>query len=1130
MVARRVGGATVGVCTACGQANRAGRKFCAECGARLTLNCTACGEPNEPNERFCGECGAPLAAGPPPQGETPSAPSTVADGGTGAAPSLHGERKQITVLFADVQGSMDLQERLGAEAWAGIMGRLAHILADGVRRFEGTVDKFTGDGVMALFGATVAQEDHARRACHAAWHLTTAIAAYSDELRSAQGLGLDVRLGLNSGEVVVCRIESGMQLDPMTLGHAVGLAQRMEALAQPGRTYLTEHTARLVEGWFHLGDLGLVTVKGAREPLQAYVLAGPIASPPAIRGGRGLGSAPLVGRARELGVLEDALAAAMNGEAQVIGVVGEAGVGKSRLCDEFARSAAARGLTVRRTTGVSHGRDVPLLPILALLRTTFGITETDAPSEAREKVTARLVSLDPGLTEALPLLFDFLEVPDPERPAPTLAPDVRMRRISDTLRRITQRRSERETLVLVFEDLHWFDQQSALFLERLVESFPGSRTLVVANFRPEFTAGWMRHSYYRQLPLGPLRDEAVVELIGGLLGVDLSLAPLLRVVVDSTGGNPFFVEEVVRTLVEVGVLARGPDGYRMTRPLQEVALPPSVQAVLAARIDRLRPMHKMVLQTAAVIGRVFAQSVLARVAGLSDEATEEAVYALRSAELVQEAATDPLTEYRFWHPLTQEVAYRSLLGERRARLHESVARTIVELEPDRLDERAALVASHFERSGRRLEAARWHARAATWALRSDLDEAMRRWRTSLALLEGLDETDEVVELGVTVRIRLVQWSARMGVAIEEIDDLVTTGRRLAARLGDISLLAGITQIPGTALFLAGRWAEARACFEEAAGLAGHTNDIDRMATLWMDGPIVCSFAGPLPEGLELAERVVDLCHGDHGVGVAYWGYSSLHSAIRTRADLLGVTGRLAEALAEIDRALTLAREHSEAEMACWVLSTYVRLLDLSGETRDSLALAQDAVRISEETGNRAFHLASLTAEGVALLAASRAKEAAATLSRGVDEGRARGLHFEEARQLAHLARARLACGDAAAARQSADAAVAVAGEQGARVLLCHALAVRARVRRVLDGPAVIGAVRADVDAGLALAAEVGAATYEPFLREELGRLREDGAELREAVRLYGSCGATGHARRLEGELTPRAGQRRPVAT
>ncbi|MGH9037443.1 MAG: AAA family ATPase, partial [Acidimicrobiia bacterium] len=957
--------------------------------------CGSCGATNEPGERFCGECGQALDAG-----------LAVA----AQAPSPEGERKQVTVLFADVAGSMDLQEQLDPEVWAGIMGRFVAILAEGVRRFGGTVDKFTGDGIMAIFGAPVAQEDHARRACHAAWHLTKAIGGYSEELRREQGVDLHVRLGLNSGEVVVGRVGDDITLDPTALGHTVGLAQRMEAMTEPGRAYLTEHTARLVEGWFRLADLGPRPVKGSREPLRAYALQGPAPSSPVLHGGRALGIVPLVARDRELAVLEEALAMATEGHAQVVGVVGEAGVGKSRLCEEFACSAAARGVTVRRSSGVSHGREVPLLPILALLRDYFGVTDDEA-AEAREKVTRRVLDLDPGLGDDLPLLLDFLEVADPAQPAPQLAPEVRMRRIFEALRRLVKRRSEQEVLVLLVEDLHWFDPQSEAFLERLIESYPGSRTLVLANFRPEFQAAWMGHSYYRQLPLAPLAPEATTELLTALAGTDPSLAPLAGPVAARTGGNPFFIEEVVRSLAEDGTLEGAPGAYRLARPLSgEIGVPASVQAVLAARIDRLPERERAVLQTASVVGRTFSAGILAAVAGLSGADLDAALAALCAAELLQE--TGGLSEYRFWHPLTQEVAYGTLLGAARRRLHAAVAQAVVALDRDRLDERAALVAHHYEAAGERGDAARWNDRAASWSLRTDLGEAQRRWRATISLLSGAPETPESIRLGVRARSKLLRYLARSGVEPAEADRLVEEARCMATSIGDASLPLVVVAMAATVRFFRGEVAAYLDSWREVLRLADALGD----ATLRSFGAVCVevgtSYVGPLSEGLGAFEAA-GLSAVDPAGGVVEFGFSMHDTGHTFRCLLLGLAGHLGEAGRLLSATRAFYRERPSPEWDAWTLSLVPRLADWTGEPDDAVgAAAHEAVRVAEESGFAAAHVTALQAMGVAELLYGNPSCAAATFDLALNEARGHGsgLH-EEASLLVYLTRALLAMGD-----------------------------------------------------------------------------------------------------------------------
>ncbi|HKY76019.1 MAG TPA: AAA family ATPase [Acidimicrobiia bacterium] len=1009
---------------------------------------------------------------------------------------------------------MDLQERLDAEVWARIMARFVGILAEGVRKYGGTVDKFTGDGIMALFGAPVAQEDHARRACHAASHLTRAIGEYSEELRREQGVELHVRLGLNSGEVVVGRVGDDVTLDPTALGHTVGLAQRMETMAEPGKAYLTEHTARLVEGWFEYEGLGPRLVKGATEPLGVYVLGAPI--PSAVR--RTVG-APLVGRARELATLEDALDMAGEGQFQVVGVVGEAGVGKSRLCEEFARWANDQGITVRRAAGVSHGRDVPLLPILAFQREYFGITDTDDPESARRKVTDRLLELDPGLEDVLPLLFDFLEVPVPDRRLAPMSPEVRMRRIFDAVRRITARRSARETHVLFFEDLHWFDSQSEAFLERLIESYPGSRTLVVANFRPEFSAGWMRHSYYRQLALSPLREQAVSELLAGLLGMDLSLAPLVSFVLERTGGNPFFVEEVVRALIEDGTVTGSPGHYTLTRRLHEIRVPPSVQAVLAARIDRLPAMQKRVLESASVIGRTFDLSVLSRVVESSTEALDEALSALCAAELLQE--TQPPGEFRFWHPLTQEVAYGSLLSHRRTGLHLAVANALLEIDPARQDERAALIAGHFQEAGDRLNAARWTARAAVWAARGSFEDSIRLWRSTIDHLGVVPATEETLALGVRARLSLLRVGSRRGLEISEAEALFADGKQLAMRMSDPGQLGLVFGMWGSIHFLGSDLQAGRAAYAEARELVARSSDVELQPPPFMAMAQVCVYMGTINEGLARVEEAIARTGGDMARGFRYLGYSPLLRNLAIRGELLVRAGRLEEGRAEVEHAVKLARDHEQAELVAWGLPELVHIAFLTGEGDSPLSEMQEAKRLAEESGNRVMTVRALGAVGAAQLMDGRLSEAVETLTHGLGIMREQRLGlFEEPNLLCYLARAHLAGGDVAAAREQARQAVEAAHQQEALVLECFSLLT---LGRVLHETAAGDDLAAEALSGaLRLLNEVGAIAYEPFVAEERARLEGDQAGLREALRLYSRIGATGHARRLEAELAGQA--------
>jgi adenylate cyclase len=1024
------------------------------------------------------------------------------------------ERKQVTVLFADVAHSMDLAERFDAEQWTQIITGLFEAGAEAVRRYGGTVDKFTGDGLMALFGAPIAQEDHAARAAHAALALLSAAADYAAKARSEHAVELHVRVGLNSGEVVAGDVgDSGFT----AVGHTVGLAQRMESLADPGTVMLSEHTAALLSGRFDVRDLGRVGVKGAVAPVGTFALGAATALSP---GGRPrTGSARLVGRDAELATLEAALSGAQEGRAQVIGIVGEAGAGKSRLCDELARRAGELGVIVRRAAGVAHATSVPLLPILQWFRDYFAITDADSPADIRERIRARLLALDAGFEPDLGLLFDFLEIPDPDLPRTQLSPEARRRQIVDLIRRVTARRSELHTLLLILEDLHWFDPQSVEFLEAWLPSFPGTRTLIVTNFRPEFQAPWARYSYYRQIPLSPLDSGAVDELLGELLGPDASLNHLSAQLRQRTGGNPFFAEEIVRSLAGDGTLVGAPGAYGLGKAITEIRVPPTVQAVLAGRIDRLDWRNKTVLQTAAVLGRTFAEPILATVTGLASADLADALRVLCVEEMLQQAP-DP-GEYRFWHPLTQEVAYGTLLAATRRRHHVGVAQALIDSAPTRHDQLAAVIATHFEAAGDDLEAARWQIRAGVNALRTDVAEAQRRWRSALEHLASVPESADAMALGARTRYFLVRNGGRSG-AMEpaEAARLFAEARPMAERLNDPALLMGLFIAEGSVHIYAGDTAASRRSWLEGRRLADESGQTGLRAFGNATVGVATSYTGSLAEARRAVEQALDLCAGDPLTGVVEAGYSVFDFAHWASVIISVPAGRLAEARKLARLTVALYDQRPVVEWRSWTLTMLTQLADASGEPRDlddAEPAATEALRAIQDSGNIDGTVRALQAIAIIALLRGNLDLAADTVEEALGLVEKHRRRLEHPRLLANAARIHLARNDVKAARASAEEAVAVANFQGSHVVECFARAVQCRVwRESATGAADVDVARLALEAGERLAAELGADTYAAFLAEERARL--NGGDLAAAAAAYDAIGATGHAARIRREL------------
>ncbi|MFZ1061478.1 MAG: alpha/beta fold hydrolase [Candidatus Rokuibacteriota bacterium] len=698
-------------CPRCRHENPPQAKFCLECGARVALTCAKCGVELPGGAKFCLACGQPVAA----QSAVPSrfaspeayTPKHLAEKILTSRSALEGERKQVTVLFADLKGSMELLADRDPEEARKLLDPVLERMMEAVHRYEGTVNQVMGDGIMALFGAPVAHEDHAVRACYAALRMQESVTRYGDDVQREHGVPVQIRVGLNSGEVVVRSIGSDLHVDYTAVGQTTHLAARMEQMAKPGSILLTADTLRLAEDYVRVNPLGPVPVKGLPTPTQVYELigAGPARSRLQAASARGLSR--FVGRDTELEQLRRALEQAREGRGQVVAVVGEAGVGKSRLFFEFTRSHRTQGWLVLESSSVSYGAATSYLPVIDLMKGYFQIENRDTTQRVREKVAGKVLTLDEKLKDAIPPILSLLEALADNDPFRSLDPPQRRGRTLDALKQLLFRESQRQPLLLVFEDLHWVDPESRAVLDALVESLPTSRVLLLTNYRPEYEDRWASKTYYTRLRVDPLAPESADELLDALLGDAPSLDLLKTLIKERTGGNPFFLEETVRTLVETGALGGQQGAYRLEHDLDALQVPATVQALLGARIDRLRAEEKRLLQSAAVIGMDVPLALLQEIAELVPDDLQRSLAHLQSAEFLYETRLFPDPEYTFKHALTHDVAYGSLLQERRRILHRRVGEAIEQRYADRLPEFFESLTIHFYRGEAWDKAARY---------------------------------------------------------------------------------------------------------------------------------------------------------------------------------------------------------------------------------------------------------------------------------------------------------------------------------------------------------------------------------------------------------------------------------------
>jgi len=1033
-----------------------------------SMRCPRCSQDNPVSAKFCLECGLRLAGGVSLRETSPEAhtPAHLAEKILTTRQALEGERKQVTVLFADLKGSMELLADRDPEEARKILDPVLERMMDAVHRYEGTVNQVMGDGIMALFGAPLAHEDHAVRACYAALRMQETISAYGDEMQRAHGVPIQIRVGLNSGEVVVRAIGGDLRMDYTAVGPSTHLAARMEQIARPGTTLATADTMRLAEGHIEFKARGLMTVKGLDAPLDVYevVKVGPLRSRLQVAAARGL--TRFVGRERELVVMRAALSDARKGHGRVVGLVGEAGVGKSRLVWEFLRSGECQDCLVMESRAVSYRQATAYASVIDLLRGYFQIESRDDGRKIREKITGKLLTLDRALERELPALLAVLGIPFDDPEWQQLEPSQRRQRIIEGTGRLLMRESRMQPIIIVMEDLHWLDSETKALLETAVRN-ADTRRLLILNYRPEFQHGWATSPTFTELTLEPLAAESAGALLEELLGRDPSLDTLTPLLVERTEGNPFFLEESVRALVETQALAGNRGSYRLVTALPAVQVPPTVQAILAARIDRLLPQEKRLLQAASVVGKEVPLALLKTIADLPEDALRQALDHLQAGDFIHESQLFPDVEYSFKHALTHDVAYGSLLHDRRRALHAQIADVMEWSCGDRLCEqidRIAYHAIHGEQWEKALDYSRQAAARA--AERSAHQEAAASLEQALVVLQHLADHRDTHAEAIDVRIELRHSLLNIG-QHRRLLTVLAEARTLAEALGDERRQGAVAAFSINGHYLVGQHHQAIEAAHRALTLATKLDDaalrgtanyylaqvhqglgdywaatqylrwnvdtfgdrapLDRgrlgrlviLSHSWLSWCL--TVLGDTAAGLKVAERATALAEAS--------GSAEIMASVRSgngRVYLL--RHEVPQAIEELQRALVLCEEIDTPLLEHFTVGHLGQAYVLAGRLDDGIHLMETSSRLAESLGIVAAHANRLVWLGDGYRRAGRLDEAQALAARGLDLAREREERGHEA--LALVVRAAIAIDreptDTAAAEADCRAALEIA--------------------------------------------------------------------------------------------------------
>lgn len=1065
-------------CPACHTANPDSNRFCEDCGSALTYKCAACGFDCSAQAKFCGGCGVALKPG-------PSAARSPAQGSSAASePSTGwGELKQATVLFADVVSSTEQIARLDPEEAMDWLKPAVMLMCEAIERFGGTVVRTLGDGVMALFGAPKALEGHARLACESALHMQTLFARDPG--------GLKIRVGLHSGMVASDPHAHDGGKGGGAHGMTIHLASRVVGVATPGRVTMTQDCQSLVRGSVEAESIGFPPLKGIPEPVEIFLLSG-LKAAFASQHFHQSKLTPFRGRGKEMALLQQAQARAEAGDAQVIGISGGPGAGKSRLCYEFGQWCRARGKPVYEVRAQLYGSATPLQPVLELMRIFFfGISDGDAPATARFKIAACLDGLVGSHSGDFALVSDFLGVPDADDSAPNLMhAKARRARLLAIVSALVKQSANTASLILI-EDMHWLDEASEEFVAALVEAVAATKTMVVLNYRTTYRSPWAGFKYFQEIEVGELSAADTDAIVRELISHRREFQDISKLIVRRSGGNPFFAEELVRSLAEGGVLSGDPGHSNNGIASVERALPATVQAVIGARIDRLSESEKSLLQMCAIIGKEVPLAVLERVAGTMRGQIERALDALCHAELIQPQPAVGGRRFTFRHPLIQEVAYGAQLKAKRATIHASVASAMEHFYADQLNEYSGLISHHYEAAGQALGAAEYSARAAHWLSGTNSAQAIKHWHKVRALLGTQVATSASDRLRVMAcsQIALLGW--REGLSLEEVQPFIEEGMELAGKVD-----ARFVQF---LLIIEGRMSQASGApadwyiekVTQALSMTDAQADPGRVATLNAALSQAYGWAGLLDKALAANDVVVEHAHRIDAFDHNFMGFNIEHWALGMRGRLLARLGRFDQAREHLAKLVALGDGLVDPVLRQIAHYTFV---DLAWCTKDAaLAQVHSSVvsEIADKHGSPYMRVFAASSRAMTHSIAGDQEAAAVTFSEALETIRGSNVSLElESEILANLAECHRRLRNVDLAERLATEAIELARQRSTRLAECRALISHAGALIDRCEASTLERAAALLDEAGVLVAITGARIYEAPLALERERLRE----------------------------------------